>query len=269
MSDAQAHTYASMYYDNYMTLQEVGDAVGVSLQYVHATLKRAGYEMRRMPNNGYKDPRCREKEQFAEFVRSSSTYQEVGDKLGFRWHTAKKWMEFHGFDKEDLLPYRGENHKSWQGGTYEHKGYTWIHCDTVGYREFRPDYRGRYVAIHRVVFEYNILNHNKLSNKYVIHHLDFNKKNNQEKNLVALRHWEHIELHRRCNKLRDQHLMCEIDYDGFVLGMTRLRNLAEIWGAANLAKIKTSLFLKEYDVARHKDPFALTSFEGDLPYILD
>lgn len=95
---------------------------------------------------------------------------------------------------------RGKNNPSWKGGRRWSGG----HLDSTGYWLIHmPDHPNRninnYVPEHRLVMEKHIGRY--LLRGEQVHHIDFNRKNNDISNLYVCSKSDHMKLHRKLDTL--------------------------------------------------------------------
>lgn len=85
------------------------------------------------------------------------------------------------------LNYDLEKHPNWKGGTYFNKAQgRYLRC--VGKGKYMQESVYQYIKAHKL---------DKISKGFVVHHIDFNKKNNKIENLQLLSRSAHTILHNR------------------------------------------------------------------------
>jgi len=90
----------------------------------------------------------------------------------------------------------GKYHHNWKGGRIQKGGSGYIGIWKPNHE--RADKQG-YVYEHTLIIEKK---YGRLPNEHeAVHHIDFNKKNNNENNLILVTHKEHMRLHRKLTTL--------------------------------------------------------------------
>jgi len=199
MNKQAIKTCVDMYLNEYYTIQEIADYLHCSRQYVALELKKAGYQFGKLPRAGYKDPRCRNKEQFFAICQKHCSVENIGRELNISASSVTKWMKHHSISKKILQPRVGEKHHSWKGGYFVgNDGYAWVSARECGYLEFNPSWKTHNVPEHSKIIEMDVLKQ-QLPDEYVVHHIDENRSNNEIDNLAILTRSQHMMIH---NKLR-------------------------------------------------------------------
>lgn len=88
-----------MYWDDGMTMEEIGDTLGVSQKTIQERLKDFGIETRGVGDTAPK-PWKDESVLRELYVESDATQKEVAEKLGCTPHTIRNWLEKHGLYEE-------------------------------------------------------------------------------------------------------------------------------------------------------------------------
>lgn len=185
---------------DYMSIEEIAALFSCSKQYIHRELNKFGFRVPNLPRYGFKDPRCREKDQLLAIVKSHSTYEEVGKELGMPPRSVKNWMKYHEISKKEFIPYRFNRHHAWTGGIFERNGYLFINCDILNYNEFNPTHKQRYVMEHINLAEKQ-LTKIPLPENFIVHHLDGDTMNNEVENLAILTKSQHAFYHNMERRL--------------------------------------------------------------------
>mgnify|MGYP001263464349 CR=1 FL=1 len=243
-----------MYEEDYMTLDEIGEALGCSKQWISKLIKtETNYRFKRLPRIGHRDKRCRDKEQFTEIVKNGKSLSDIADKLGFttlnRHQVVRKWIKVHEladvFEEhytQDGKPKRG----SGVGGV-DGAGYVRIRKDLVGYNKINPTFRDKTVYLHKVMVEYGLLKGHLLPKPYCVHHVDENKTNNHLSNLVILTMSQHRKLHIELEKGRALLKGTTCTRDEWEAGTIKIEQAMQRYHQANLATLRQDIELQEFD----------------------
>lgn len=230
MNTKKINQISQMYFEDYMSLNEIAQSFNVSKQYISALMKKAGYSFPKLPHQGFKDPRCREKEQFLEIIKSSHTTKEVGEKLGIQAASVRVWMRHHEISKDELKPYRFHAHHAWKGGVFEHQGYRWISKDILDPNGEYFKGPQRYIKEHRFQAAANLLNQ-PLPEKFVVHHVNGDRLDNEVENLRLLTSSQHTYYHNKANKVRST---VKKDKNRQKYLIAKLDKIVDTWSDANV-----------------------------------
>ena len=104
---------------------------------------------------------------------------KVAETLGVCLATIEKTCSNLRLKTQRTGPRIGEGHPKWKGGRIKIKGYWFLHCPGHPNRKKGTNY----VAEHRLVMEKKLGRY--LLKSEVVHHIDGNRENNSENNLIV------------------------------------------------------------------------------------
>jgi hypothetical protein len=181
-------------HEDYYTLREVGAMCGISSQAVSFRLIKAGYKIKKAPHVGRDLPELTVPSLLEKFLGECLTYSDASRKLKITPEVIKNWVKFHGlkwkFDR------KGKAASNWVNGRHvDKKGYVWINVHECKYQDFNLDWTAHNVPEHKQIMETRILGM-VIPYNYFVHHIDFNRGNNDPSNLLLLEVTQHTQYHR-------------------------------------------------------------------------
>lgn len=127
--------------------------------------------------------------------RCMSCYQKIRNPINWTFEMRYKASKKKIGENNPNFGKIKETNSNWRGGKLDRSGYISIYCPE------HPFNRNGYVAEHRLVVEKKIGRY--LTEKEVVHHIDFNKKNNHIDNLMLFTSsGEHMNFHIKLKKFK-------------------------------------------------------------------
>lgn len=174
----------SLYWDENMSLREMGDYFGISANTVKYWMKKLGVE--RVKKNGARDRKYKDKNLMEElYINQNLSLEEVADELNASYNTIRKWVHKHGLEKEHTMSTKKCLKRPPEYG-YNGEGYEYVANIFKGEK-----YR---FLIHRLVAvaEYG---YDDVSDS-IVHHKNEVKWDNRPSNLEVMSQSEHAKLHK-------------------------------------------------------------------------
>lgn len=237
---------------DFMNIQDIAEAYGISRQAVSERFKRAGYQVLRFPREGRDKHLLTCKQELQSVVDVSYNYTQVGRFTDVKASVAKAWIDFHGVDTSNFS-YKGEHASCFTGGrTLTKKGYITTNCNMIGYDSFNPNWRSHGVLEHKAFVEMKLLGR-VLPEGYVIHHINEKPADNDMSNLSVLTRGEHSRIHAMLRKI-ERALEKSVDAQAIAESIDQLTEYVELLSKTNIKAIK--LGCRDYTDILHPDLFA-------------
>lgn len=256
-----------MFTEEAMTIRQIADRYGCTKQYINQCMNKAGKKIPKYPHLGADKKMLRDKEMFTAFLSTCYSRVEAAKRIGITDNSIEKWMEYHDIGKDILLRRKGEHSSAWKGGYFiDQRGYVWTNADIHGYREFNPNWKTHNVMVHTVVVEMILLGC-KLPKRYVTHHIDLDRQNNEPKNLAILTRAQHMWIHNLIEKAQQKYgnflLLDQKEQMHTRIVDSRILSLARQLHATNLMTIKLENHIKDINNVLVVDPVMSYSPGGE------
>ena len=125
-----------------------------------------------------------------EYINNKRSMTSIAKELNISWTIVSRYLDKYNIPKRNKSQQqKGEHSSNWNGGkNLRSNGYIEI------YSPNHPNKNARgYVYEHQLVAEMMLGRY--LKENEVVHHIDFNKTNNESSNLIVLTNSEHVKLH--------------------------------------------------------------------------
>lgn len=173
-------TLRGLYWDENLSLAEIGNNLGCSLTTIHNWMDRHGIDRRPQGTRIQGPMELRDADLLRElYVGERLTMAEIGDRLGCHETSVLMWLNRHGIDTRErrIATPSGEDHYRWAGGVEPYYGPDYYRARPKALE--RDDYRCRRCGMtleeHRETYGRSI----------AVHHIDGDRQNNALENLIT------------------------------------------------------------------------------------